>query len=84
MQTVDQVIEFLRQNNDLEGVDIRSDSKLVADLGLTSFELLEMCYHLETKFHIELDEDDLAGIETVSDIAKYISAVQKVNGTVTA
>jgi acyl carrier protein len=75
MQTIDQVIEFLKQNNDLDGVDIRSDSKLIADLGLTSFELLEMCYHLETKFNIELGEDDLTAIETVSDIAKYIPSV---------
>jgi len=77
---IDQAIEFLKQNNDLDGVDIQADSKLIADLGLTSFQLLEMCYHLETKFHIELDEDDLAGIETVSDIAQYISAIQKVSG----
>ncbi|MDR2713358.1 MAG: acyl carrier protein [Clostridiales bacterium] len=75
MRTVDQVIEFLKQNNDLDGIDIQADSKLIADLGLTSFELLEMCYHLEREFQIELDEDDLAGIETVSDIAQYMPAV---------
>ena len=72
MHAIDRVIEFLKQNNDLDGVDIRSDSRLIADLGLTSFELLEMCYHLEKEFQIELDEDDLAGIETVGDIALYI------------
>lgn len=74
MHTVDEVIEFLRQNNDLGDVDIQADSKLSADLGLTSFDLLEMCYYLENVFNIEIDNDDIDGIVTVADIAKFISA----------
>ena len=80
MNTTDQVIEFLRQNNDLDGVDIRAESKLIADLGLTSFSVLEMCYYLENTFHIEVDDNDIAGIETVDDIVKYISAKQEKTG----
>ena len=77
MHTVDQVIEFIRQNNDLGDMDIRAESKLIADLGLTSFDILDMYYHMETMFHIEVNEDDMNAIETVGDIAKYISERSK-------
>jgi acyl carrier protein len=78
MKIVDRVIEFLKENNGLEAVDIQSNSKLVAELGLTSYDVVEMCCQLEAMFEIEIDENEITTIETVGDIVQYIETKQQV------
>ena len=69
---VNEVIEFIRKYNNLGDALIEPDMKLVFDLGLESYSIIEMCCELEEHFSIVISEDDITTIETVEDIAKYV------------
>ncbi len=62
---VDELIVFIKDN-------IKPESTFVADLGLQSYNLIEMCCSIEEKYDIEVSEDDIINIFTVSDLAGYI------------
>lgn len=47
------------------------------DLGMDSLGAFELCFALEAKFGIEVDDDELASIKKVSDVHALV--LQKVN-----
>ena len=69
---IDEVIEFIRKYNNIWDVVIKPDTKLMFDLGLESYNIIEMCCELEDYFSIVISVSDIANIETIEDIAKYI------------
>ena len=68
----EKVIAYLRDYYDLGNMYIVGDSKLTLDLGLSSFELLEMCCKLEELFKIEIDEEKMMQIKTIDDIVRLL------------
>lgn len=68
----EKVIAFIRNYYGLDDVEITADSKLMFDLGLSSFELVEMYSRLEEEFKIKVEEADIIEIQTVGDIVKCI------------
>ena len=56
----------------IDAGDIKEDSNLVSDLGLNSFELINLIIAFEEKFGIEIDDEELPEFETVSDIAEFL------------
>lgn len=71
---LDKAIDFLRtkSSNIKDDVIITGESKLLFDLGFTSYDLIEMCCQMEETFRIEISDENLAKIETVNDIVKYL------------
>jgi acyl carrier protein len=69
---LEKVIEFIQEYNNLQGVAITGETKLILDLGLSSFELVEMCCHMEEKLEMEISEEDMMQITTINDIVKYL------------
>lgn len=65
--------EYYNINEDL----IKAESELVSELGLTSFQLVEMCAQLEEEFEIDIDEDELTNIITVDDMATLLDKTIK-------
>ena len=51
---------------------ISESSKLVSDLGLNSFEMINLIIAFEERLGIEVDDDELPEFETVGDIAAYL------------
>ena len=55
------------------GISISRDTVLLADLGLNSFELIEMVCAVEGEFDIEIPDREIKSFKTVGDIMDFIS-----------
>ena len=56
--------------------DITVESKLVEDLGLNSYEFMTLVGDLEEEFDVEVNEREVAKVNTIGDIIEYITALQ--------
>ena len=55
--------------------EITEQTNLTADLGLNSFELVNLIIAFEDAFHIEVADDELDRFETVADIMTYLEEI---------
>ena len=62
------LVEELSLNAD----DITPDAELANDLGINSLELADLVIICEDTYGVEFDEDDIHGLITVGDVAKYL------------
>lgn len=60
-----------------DGVDINSDTELVADLGLDSLKVMRILENLEDDFDISIPINIIPEVRTVEDLAM---AIQKLCG----
>ena len=72
MEYQNEIIAFISEYYGISASEIRPDSNLVTDLGLQSFSLIEMCCELEEQYNIEIPEEQLSELLTVSDLADYV------------
>ena len=54
---------------------ITRDSRLVEDLGLTSFDIMSMLGELEDTLEVEIEQADAAQIVTVGDAVDYLETL---------
>ena len=59
-------------SNYTEVEEITLESALVADLGLSSFDLVSIVGEFEDEFNIEVPDQDIRGFVTVADIVSYL------------
>ncbi len=52
--------------------DVKPDSKLVADLGMDSLDLIETCMAVEEEFEIEISNEEAERYVTVGDIMDLV------------
>ncbi len=71
---LEKIQDFLWENYDIEKDEVLLSSELINDLGLTSFQLMEMCAQIEAEYDIEISEDRMLEIVSVED---FITAVKK-------
>ncbi len=69
---VDEIISFVSEYFGIPKENITPESEFVADLGLQSYSLIEMCCELESRYDIEISEDSIVNIFTISDLSDYI------------
>lgn len=69
---MNKVINCIADYLEVSPVEVRADSHLVNDLGLSSFDLIELSCELEEEFEVELSSDQLCQIEYVKDIKNYL------------
>ena len=58
------------------GVDlgeVRADASILDDLGADSLDVVEMVMSLEEAFDIEVPDEDVEEMRTVSDIERYVT-----------
>ena len=70
---LEQVKRILLQHT--ENVEITEDSQLVADLGLSSFDLVSVVTEFEDEFKIEISDRDILKFISVGDILEYLEKV---------
>ena len=63
---------LLKEQLDLETVEIRPDSSFKEDLGVDSLDLFELVMALEDEFGVEIPPEDLETMNTVGDVAEYL------------
>jgi acyl carrier protein len=54
---------------------VKISSRLIEDLGMDSFSLLELSFELKEKLGIEIKKDGLININTIGDIVNYVYKV---------
>jgi acyl carrier protein len=69
---LEKIREIMLRYVDVAPEEIREDSKLAEELGLTSFAVMSMMGDFEEEFGITVDESELTDIYTVKDIMDYI------------
>lgn len=52
--------------------EIRTESALSADLGLSSFDLISIITDFEETYHIQISDREISRFILVSDILKYL------------
>ena len=65
----DQVKDILSRYTDEE---ITPESSIMADLGLTSFDLVSIVAEFEDEFDIEVPDRDILGFVTIQDVMDYL------------
>ena len=56
----------------IDAADIKPESELVADLGISSVDLADLVCRCEDKLEIEIDDTDMSRFVTVKDIVDYL------------
>ena len=68
--------ELLINEMNLDESQIRPDATLTGDLGLNSLELADLIVMCEERFGVVFEDDDLASLQTIPDVADYIEERQ--------
>lgn len=73
---LEKIREIMTRYVELDPEAVKEESRLVEDLGLTSFAFMSMMGDFEDEFGITVDETELTDIRTVGDIMAYIEKKQ--------
>lgn len=68
----EKVRELICEQLELREDDVTMDSVLLEDLGADSLDLADLVMTFEDEFNMEISDEDLEEIKTVSDIVKFI------------
>ena len=75
--TLQKVKEMIANQLNLDIEKVTDDSKLVADLGADSLDMIEMLMALEEEFNISVPDDKAEELKTVAQIAAFIDSQLK-------
>ena len=70
---LDKLQEIVRRYSTDDKLVISSDMVLLTDLGLNSFELVELICEVEERFEVEITDRDISRLRTVQDMINLIS-----------
>ncbi len=73
---LDKLKDIIVRYAEVEPDEIKGETKLVEELGLTSFAVMSMMGDIEEEFGITVVEEELADISTVDDVIEYIKKKQ--------
>jgi len=71
---IEKLQEIVRRYAADENIAIKEDMVLLTDLGLNSFELVEMVCEVEEKFGVEIPDRAIGEFKTIRDLTDYISS----------
>jgi len=78
MNLFDQVREIVSDRLRVKAEKISLESSLPSDLGVDSFDSIELVTAFEGKFNIEIPDSDVDTLVTIGDVIKYIENKIKV------
>lgn len=61
---------------DIDPGEITENSKIRSDIGLNSFDLVNVAVDLENEYGISVDSKSFGGLKTVGDLMTYINSVK--------
>ena len=68
----DRVKTIINEQLGVNENEISMESNFLEDFGADSLELIDLIMALESEFEIEVPEEDIEEIETVSDVVSYV------------
>ena len=69
---MDKLITYLAEYTDIDEGEIKGTSKLVIDLGLTSYDIVEILCDIEELYDVEIDNEQIVQMKTVDDMYSEI------------
>ena len=66
--------EIVRRYTDDEDFDLSEDMNLRTDLGINSYEFVQVICEIEDEFGVEIPDRVIGGFKTVGDVLEYIVA----------
>ena len=69
---LEKIVDIIREQLNIDDVEITEDTSFKEDLDVDSLDLLEFVMAFEEEYNIELDPEELEGIQTVGDIMEFI------------
>lgn len=75
---MDKLIKYLSDYLEIDTNKITKDSQLVVDLGLTSYDVVEIICDLEEIFHVNIDSSKISEMVTVRDLYSEIQISKKI------
>lgn len=55
-------------------IEVKEDSDLINDLGLSSLDLIAIIGEIEDHFNISVEDDDMVSLRTAKDLIYYIES----------
>lgn len=68
-----QVRNIVAEQLGVDLAEVRADASILDDLGADSLDVVEMVMSLEEAFDIEVPDEDVEEMRTVSDVERYIT-----------
>ena len=56
----------------VEADEVTPDANILDDLGADSLDVVELVMSLEEEFNIEVPDEEVEGMRTVSDVERYV------------
>lgn len=72
----EKLLEILAETAGVPVSDLHDDTRLIADLGLTSFDLADIVVTAEEEFGIVVPDSRFPEIQTVGDVIRVLGEVQ--------
>ena len=69
---IEKLTEIIRENTAEDDVNITKDTVLIADLGFTSLDLVNMACLVEDEFGVEIPDRAIKDFKTVGDVIAFI------------
>ena len=73
----EKLVEIICNYVEVEPGDIHSESRVMEDLGFTSFDFMSMLGELEDVFDVEIDQQEASEIRTVQEAADYLTKLSE-------
>jgi len=74
---LEKVVKIIADYQKIDPATITPDSRLVADLGLSSLDVVMLLCQFEDTFGIEIADEDLMSLTNIQSIVDYICAKSK-------
>lgn len=72
----EKILEILAETAGVPVSDLHDDTRLIADLGLTSFDLADIVVTAEEEFGIVIPDSSFPEIQTVGDVVRVLGEVR--------
>lgn len=71
---LERVVEIIKDQLNLEGIEITEESSFKDDIGADSLDLFELVMAFEEEYGIEIPTEELESISTVGDIVEFMKS----------
>lgn len=69
---LEKLIDLLCEQLDIEPDEVNENTDIINDLGADSLDVVDLVMTLEDEFDIEIPDEDIEGIRTVGELARYL------------
>ena len=70
------IIAIISDFVDVDPAEVTVDSKLRSDLGLNSFDFVNIAVEVEREYNIKIPDTDIAQLKTVGDLLALVDNMQ--------